>query len=111
MASPQPGSAPLPERDLAHDGLEPAKRRQVLGRAPGHEPRAVAVAPEPDRQRLEEGAREPVEEGEREPGEVGAGGHHVEPGGACPQDGPHACRHGLAQAFEERVEGRAAVAG
>ena len=81
VASPQPGSAPLAERDLAHDRLEPPEWRQILGRAPGHEPRAVAVAPEPDRQGLEEPARQAVEEGEREPGEVGAVGHHVEPGG------------------------------
>ena len=53
-----------------------------------------------------EGAGEPVKEGEREPGEVGAGGRQEEPGGAGPQDGAHPRRHGLAQAFEERVDAR-----
>ena len=109
--SPQPTSAPLSKRDLAHDRLEPAQRRQILGRAPGDEPRAVAVASEPHRQGLEEPARQAVQEGEREPGEVGTVGHHVEPGGARAQDGPHARRDSLAQSFEERVERGAAVAG
>ena len=96
------GSAGVAERDVAHDGLELAERRQVLGRAPGDEAGAVGVAPEPDRQGPEEGAREAVEEGEREPGEVGAAGHEEQPGGARPQDGLHARRDGRAEALEER---------
>ena len=111
VPSPRPTSAGLAECSLAHDGLELAQRREVLGGAPGDEPRAVAEPPEPDGQGLQEPAREAVEEGEREPGEVGAVGHHEEAGGARAQDGSHARGHGLAQAFEERVERRAAVAG
>ena len=86
LSPPQPRCPSAISRTIASSRR---KRRQILGRAPGDEPRAVAIAPEPDRQGPQEPARQPVEEGEREPGEVGAVGHHVEPGGARAQDRPH----------------------
>ena len=64
------GSVRPPKRGIAQDRLEAAERRQVLGGAARDESRAVAVAPELERQGPEEAPGEAFEEGEREPGEV-----------------------------------------
>ena len=45
------------ERHVAHGPLKRPERRQVLGRPPGDEPRAVAVAPDLDRQRPDAGGQ------------------------------------------------------
>ena len=97
------GSVRPGQRGVAHDRLEAAERRQVLGGAPGDEPRAVAVAPELERQGPQEAPGEAFEEGEREPGEVGAGGHEQRPAAAGVDDGAHA---GVGAAVELLEEGR-----
>ena len=80
-----------PERRVAHGLLQRPERRQVLGRAPGDETRAVAVAPEFDRQRPDETAGQTVQQLRREPCEPGAAGQGKEARGAEAQDGDDAC--------------------
>ena len=83
-----PGRRTVPsQRGVAHGLLQRPERRQVFGRAPGDEARAVAVAPDVHRQGPDGPAGQAVQQFQREPGEPGAAGQDEQAGGAEAQDG------------------------
>ena len=67
---------------LAHGLLQRPEGGQVLNRAPCDEARAVAVAPDVDRQRPDGSAGQAVQRLRREPGELSAAGRGERAGGA-----------------------------
>ena len=96
-----------PQRRVPHRLLQGPEWRQVLGRAPGNESGAVAVAPELDRQGPDEAAGQALQQFRREPGKPGTAGQGEEAGGAEAQDGDDACRPLPAQLRQDRGERRA----
>ena len=81
------GRIVLAECSLAHGLLQRPEGGQVLNRAPCDEARAVAVAPDVDRQRPDGSAGQAVQRLRREPGELSAAGRGERAGGAEKEHG------------------------
>ena len=75
------------QRRVAHGLFQRPERRQVFGRAPGDEARAVAVSSDVDRQGPDEAGGQPFQQFRREPGEPRAGRQGKQAGGAEAEDG------------------------
>ena len=99
------------KRGIAYKRLEVAKRRLVLGRAPGDDSGAVAEAAEDDGHGAQDQAGEALEEVEGEPGEIGAGGHEEQSRGAGADDVLDTGGGALAELGQQPGERRAGVGG